>query len=76
MVDAMTSETMDYIDDSADCEDQGMGSTDVCVRFECQEWRGQVQWRPPLVIREHHGMKDWRCSKCGASYGEHAKDNT
>ena len=52
-----------------DCEDQGLAPTDVCTRFECQEWRGSTQWKPPLVLRG----KYWCCPKCNASYGEHAR---
>lgn len=55
--------------DHDDCEDQGMMPTSVCQKFECQEWRGNVQWKPPLVKRGPY----WCCSKCGASYGAHAK---
>jgi hypothetical protein len=52
-----------------DCEDQELVSTDVCIKFECQSWDGNVRNRPTLVLRG----KYWCCPKCGASYGEHAK---
>lgn len=55
-----------------DCEDQGTAPTDVCILFKCQEWRAGVPWYPPLELRG----KFWCCPKCGASYGEHAKERT
>lgn len=60
------------IDDSADCEDQALAPTAVCLNWQCEEWFNWMDGpiRPPLVLRG----KFWCCPKCGASYGEHAKE--
>jgi len=52
-----------------DCEDQACSPTDVCIKFQCQWWEGDVRKQPELVLRG----KYWCCPKCGDSYGEHAK---
>jgi len=57
--------------DHDDCEDQGMGPTDVCLRFECQSGfdRNGKPIRPLLELVS----VDWRCPKCRYSYGAEAK---
>lgn len=59
---------MSWLSDD-DCEDQGMSSTDVCIKYECQEWISGKQVKPILVLEG----KYWICPKCHASYGESAK---
>ncbi len=61
-----------YPQSDGDCEDQGLCPTDVCIKFECQEWVDDVCVRPPLVLRG----KYWVCPECHSSYGPDAKGQT
>lgn len=56
---AMTTIT---IDDAADCEAQGMGTTDHCVIWGCEN--------TPLELRGEF----WVCPSCNGSYGKDAKE--
>jgi len=53
----------------SDCEDQGLCSTDECIKFSCQTWNGDGIVRPKLVQRGPY----WVCPKCHSSYGADAK---
>lgn len=44
---------------------QGMGWSDTCTAFRCQEWRGGVPVAPVLEKRGQF----WCCPRCRASYG-------
>lgn len=50
------------VDDSADCEDQALVPTVVCVNWKC---------RSPRLIKTRQGR--WVCPTCGGSYGKDAK---